>query len=117
MLIIKTLRLYFLLILLAALLYAKPCETKKFDIAISKNISFYELDYDEKIDVVYDMLQEQNAKLAALSKNQAVINDFNKHAFDAIVAASAKNSNAADVAYENINYQYGCSENRINLLG
>ena len=43
MLIIKTLRLYFLLILLATLLYAKPCETKKFDIAISKNISFYEI--------------------------------------------------------------------------
>ena len=91
--------------------------TNKYQKMQSKNISFYELDYDEKIDVVYDMLQEQNAKLAALSKNQAVINDFNKHAFDAIVAASAKNSNAADVAYENINYQYGCSENRINLLG
>lgn len=91
--------------------------TNKYQHMQKEKINFYNLNYDEKIDVVYDLLKEQNEKLVALSKNQAVINDFNKHAFDAIVAASAKNSNAADIAYENINYQYGRSENRINLLG
>ncbi len=91
--------------------------TNKYQQMQKEKINFYALNYDEKIDVIYDILQDQNEKIAALSKNQVAINDFNKHAFDAIVAASAKNSNAADIAFENINYQYGRSENRINLLG
>lgn len=91
--------------------------TSKYQKIQNKNIDFYNLNYDEKIDVLYDILQEQNQKLAALYNNQIAINNFNKHAFDAIIAASAKNSNAADIAYKNIDYQYNRCENKVNLVG
>lgn len=43
------------------------------------------------------------------------MNNFNRHAFDCIVAAFSKNSHNADTAFENIEYQY--NKNNINLVG
>ena len=47
--------------------------TSKYQKMQNKNIDFYNLNYDEKIDVLYDILQEQNQKLAALYKSNEIV--------------------------------------------
>lgn len=94
---------------------------------------FRYLSENAKLLVIYDMLTEQkealqnladeqynrqnelNENLKKLSLNQVKMQNFNKHAFDCIVAASSRNNNRADIAYTNIGYQY--DKNNINLIG
>ena len=43
------------------------------------------------------------------------MNDFNKEAFDCLLAASARNSRSSHVAYNNIKSQY--ESNKLNIVG
>lgn len=84
------------------------------DVLLEKK-RFYSLSTDDKLDVLYDKLNSLEKDHRGLSENQIKMNDFNKHAFDCIVATSARNNHIADTAYTNIGYQY--DKNNINLVG
>lgn len=77
--------------------------------------NFYYLSTGDKLDVIYDKLDSLENDHRNLSRNQIKMNDFNKHAFDCIVATSARNNHSADTAYTNIGYQY--DKNNIDLVG
>lgn len=84
------------------------------DVLLGKR-NFYSLSTDDKLNVIYDKLNSLEKDHRGLSENQIKMNDFNKHAFDCIVAASARNNHSADTAYSNIGYQY--DKNNIDLVG
>ena len=77
--------------------------------------NFYHLSTGDKLDVIYDKLDSLENDHRSLSRNQIKMNNFNKHAFDCIVTASARNNHSADIAYTNIGNQY--DKNNIDLVG
>lgn len=84
------------------------------DVLLGKK-SFYYLNTDDKLDVIYDKLNSLENDHRGLSENQIKMNDFNKEAFDCLLAASSRNSRSSHVAYNNIKSQY--ESNKLNLVG
>lgn len=77
--------------------------------------NFYSLSTDDKLNVIYDKLTSLEKDHRDLSQNQIKMNDFNKEAFDCLLAASARNSRSSHVAYNNIKSQY--ESNKLNIVG
>lgn len=77
--------------------------------------NFYSLSTDDKLNVIYDKLNSLEKDHRSLSENQIKMNDFNKEAFDCLLAASSRNSRSSHVAYNNIKSQYEC--NKLNVVG
>lgn len=84
------------------------------DVLLGKR-NFYSLSTDDKLNVIYDKLNSLEKDHRSLSENQIKMNDFNKHAFDCLLAASSRNSRSSHVAYNNIKSQYEC--NKLNIVG
>ena len=84
------------------------------DVLLGKR-NFYSLSTDDKLNVIYDKLTSLEKDHRDLSQNQIKMNDFNKEAFDCLLAASARNSRSSHVAYNNIKSQYEC--NKLNVVG
>ena len=94
---------------------------------------FVSLDNNDKLAVIYDMLCEQKDSLKSLSDrqydrhnalksdlktlslNQKKMHDFNKHAFDVIVAGCSVSSNISKVGLANLDFQY--NRNKLNVVG
>lgn len=77
--------------------------------------NFYSLSTDDKLNVIYDKLNSLEKDHRGLSENQIKMNDFNKEAFDCLLAASSRNSRSSHVAYNNIKSQY--ESNKLNIVG
>lgn len=77
--------------------------------------NFYSLSTDDKLNVIYDKLNSLEKDHRSLSENQIKMNDFNKEAFDCLLAASSRNSRSSHVAYNNIKSQY--ESNKLNIVG
>ncbi len=84
------------------------------DVLLGKR-NFYSLSTDDKLNVIYDKLNSLEKDHRSLSENQIKMNDFNKEAFDCLLAASSRNSRSSHVAYNNIKSQYEC--NKLNIVG
>lgn len=84
------------------------------DVLLGKR-NFYSLSTDDKLNVIYDKLNSLEKDHRGLSENQIKMNDFNKEAFDCLLAASSRNSRSSHVAYNNIKSQYEC--NKLNVVG
>ncbi len=84
------------------------------DVLLGKR-NFYSLSTDDKLNVIYDKLTSLEKDHRDLSQNQIKMNDFNKEAFDCLLAASARNSRSSHVAYNNIKSQY--ESNKLNIVG
>ena len=94
---------------------------------------FIFLNQSDKLTVIYDMLCEQKDSLKSLSDrqydrhnalksdlktlslNQKKMHDFNKHAFDVIVAGCSVSSNISKVGLANLDFQY--NRNKLNVVG
>lgn len=84
------------------------------DVLLGKR-NFYSLSTDDKLNVIYDKLNSLEKDHRGLSENQIKMNDFNKEAFDCLLAASSRNSRSSHVAYNNIKSQY--ESNKLNIVG
>ncbi len=84
------------------------------DVLLGKR-NFYSLSTDDKLNVIYDKLNSLEKDHRSLSENQIKMNDFNKEAFDCLLAASSRNSRSSHVAYNNIKSQY--ESNKLNIVG
>lgn len=84
------------------------------DVLLGKR-NFYSLGTDDKLNVIYDKLNSLENDHRGLSENQIKMNDFNKEAFDCLLAASSRNSRSSHVAYNNIKSQY--ESNKLNIVG
>lgn len=91
------------------------CSSQAYKDVLLEKRNFYSLSTDDKLDVIYDKLNSLEKDHRGLSENQIKMNDFNKEAFDCLLAASSRNSRSSHVAYNNIKSQYEC--NKLNIVG